>query len=99
MNALRLLRLFAFLEGLSFAGLLFIAFPLKHLAGLPFAVHVIGSVHGFLFVLFLGALLRASSEHQWAPRRSWLAFASSLVPFGTFVFDRSLRREIATTKK
>jgi integral membrane protein len=94
-NALRLLRLVAFLEGLSFVGLLFIAVPLKHLAGLPFAVHVIGSVHGFLFVLFLGALLRASIERQWPPQRSWLAFASSLIPFGTFVFDQSLRREIA----
>jgi hypothetical protein len=40
MTALRQLRLVAFLEGSSFLALLFIAMPLKYLAGLPLAVRI-----------------------------------------------------------
>ncbi|AUX23197.1 membrane protein [Sorangium cellulosum] len=97
MTALRQLRLIALLEGLSFLLLLFVAMPLKYLAGLPLAVRVVGSAHGLLFVLFVAALVRAAARHRWSIGRASLAFVSSLVPFGTFVFDRSLQREIAAT--
>lgn len=95
MNELRQFRWVAFLEGLSFVLLLFVAMPLKYWANLPLAVRVVGSVHGLLFVVFVAALFRAAVERSWPPRRWVLAFFSSLVPFGTFVFDRSLRRELA----
>ena len=94
-TALRQLRLVALLEGTSFLVLLFVAMPLKYLAGAPLAVRVVGSVHGLLFVLFVAALIWASSERGWPLRRSSRAFLCSIIPFGTFVFDRSLRREIA----
>ena len=96
MNVLRQLRLVAFLEGLSFVILLFVAMPLKHFAGLPIAVRVAGMVHGLLFIAFVITLFRAATEHDWAFRRWVLAFVSSLLPFGTFVFDRTLRTEIAS---
>jgi hypothetical protein len=52
-------------------------------------------VHGVLFLMFMAVLYRAGSARGW-PRRRWLiAFVSSVVPFGTFMFDRSLRRELA----
>lgn len=95
MTVLRQLRLVALLEGSSFLLLLFIAMPLKYLAGLPFAVRIVGSVHGLLFLMFMAALYRAARERDWPLRRSLIAFVASIVPFGTFVFDRSLRREIA----
>jgi integral membrane protein len=95
MTALRHLRLVALLEGTSFLVLLFIAMPLKYLAGLPLAVRIVGSVHGGLFLIFLAVLFRAGRERGWPPGRWLIAFVSSVVPFGTFLFDRSLRREIA----
>jgi integral membrane protein len=95
MRALRQLRLVALLEGSSFVTLLFIAMPLKYLAGFPLAVRIVGSVHGLLFLIFLAALFRAGRQRHWPFGRSLLAFVSSIVPFGTFLFDRSLRREIA----
>jgi integral membrane protein len=95
---LRQLRLVALAEGASFLALLFIGMPLKYLAGLPLAVRILGSVHGVLFLLFVAALYRAASERGWPLRRSLAAFTASIVPFGTFVFDRSLRREIAAER-
>lgn len=94
MNELKQFRWVALLEGLSFVLLLFVAMPLKYWAGLPLAVRIVGSVHGLLFVAFLAALFRAALERDWPVRRWGLALLSSLVPFGTFVFDRSLRREL-----
>ena len=96
MTALRHLRLVALLEGSSFLVLLFIAMPLKYLADQPLAVRIVGSIHGLLFVIFMAALFRAGSVRRWPFRRSVHAFVSSIVPFGTFVFDRSLRHEIAS---
>lgn len=96
MTFLQQLRVVAFLEGLSFVLLLFVAMPLKYYAGMPLAVRIVGSVHGLLFVVFCAALARAAIASEWPLRRSLLAFVSSLVPFGTFVFDRSLKREIAS---
>lgn len=94
MAELRQFRWVAFFEGLSFVLLLFIAMPLKYWAGLPLAVRVVGMIHGLLFVAFLGALFRAALERDWPARRWGLALFSSLVPFGTFVFDRSIKREL-----
>ena len=74
--------------------LLFIAMPLKYLADQPLAVRMVGSLHGLLFLIFLAALYRAGSVRRWPLRRSVHAFIASVVPFGTFVFDRSLQREI-----
>ena len=92
---LQQLRVVAFLEGLSFVLLLFVAMPLKYYAGLPLAVRVVGSVHGLLFLAFCWALVRAAIAREWPLRRSLVAFVASLLPFGTFVFDRSLKREMA----
>jgi integral membrane protein len=98
MTVLRQLRLVAFLEGSSFVILLFVAMPLKYLAGFPLAVRVVGSMHGALFLVFLVALYRAARGAAWPRRRSLAAFVSSILPFGTFVFDASLRREIESMK-
>jgi integral membrane protein len=98
MNPLRQLRLIAFLEGLSFVLLLFVAMPLKYLAELPMAVRIVGSVHGLLFLVFVAALYRVVLEQEWPARRWLAAFVSSLLPFGTLFFDRTLKREIEALK-
>jgi integral membrane protein len=97
--SLRGLRLVAFTEGVSFLVLLFVAMPLKYFAGMPFAVRVAGSIHGVLFIAFVLVLIWASVVRRWPFHRSLLAFVSSIVPFGTFAFDVSLRREIAAAAR
>ncbi|HEY6080147.1 MAG TPA: DUF3817 domain-containing protein [Polyangiaceae bacterium] len=95
MTELKHLRWVAFAEGVSFVLLLFVAMPLKYWAGMPLAVRVVGMAHGFLFIAFVWALFQAAVERSWPPKRWLAAFISSLLPFGTFVFDRSLRRELS----
>jgi integral membrane protein len=99
MNALAQLRVANFLEGTSFLLLLGVAMPLKYLAHLPEAVRVAGSVHGLLFLVFVSAVLRVSTEHAWPRRRALWAVTLSLLPFGTFVLDRALRAESAPSPR
>lgn len=95
MTALHQFRIAALLEGWSYLILLFIAMPLKYAAGMPLAVRIVGSVHGLLFITFIIALYRVFVARNWPLRRAIRGFLFSLAPFGAFVFDGSLVREIA----
>jgi integral membrane protein len=99
MTKLEQFRLVALAEGISFLLLLFIAMPLKYMAGIPLAVRIVGMIHGLLFVLFIYSLIGAASEREWPFARSIKAFISSLIPFGTFVFDKSIKSEIEDAKQ
>lgn len=92
------LRLIGLLEGSSFLALLFVGMPLKYLLGMPLAVRVLGSAHGFLFVAFVYLVIAAALERSWPLRKTALALGASVVPFGTFAIDRSLAAEDAAER-
>lgn len=83
-------RLIAVLEGISYLVLLFIAMPLKYFLDMPAFVTYTGWVHGGLFMLFLLTLTGAASDQNWNFGRSFLAFLTSIIPFGTFPLERKL---------
>lgn len=93
MNTIRQLRTVGIAEGISFIVLLFVAMPLKYAAGYPLAVTVAGSIHGFLFITYLIAMVRAIAEHNWGGKKIFEVFIAALYPFGTFILDRKLRVE------
>jgi integral membrane protein len=97
-NPLSLLRIIGDLEGVSYLLLLGVAMPLKYKAGIPQAVTWVGSLHGALFVAFCAALLQVHVTRRWSLTRTLSAFLSSLIPFGTFLLSRALRREEALEK-
>jgi integral membrane protein len=81
------------LEGISYLVLLGIAMPLKYFAGMPQAVRIVGSIHGALFVLFFAAVLEVAIRRPWWTVEFWRnAALASVLPFGTFVFDRWLKK-------
>ena len=92
-NPIGRLRLIGLLEGSSFLILLGIAMPLKYAAGLPLAVKYVGWAHGALFVLFLLALGHAAAETDLGLKKIAGAFIASVLPFGTFILDRHLKRD------
>jgi len=94
-NPVPRLRLAGLVEGVSFLVLLGIAMPLKHLAGRPGAVLVVGWAHGLLFVLFCAALLHTTIAARWPLARAALVFAAALHPFGPFALDRRMKRYAA----
>jgi len=94
MTAARHVRLVGILEGISYLLLLGVAMPIKYLLGYPLAVRIVGSLHGVLFLWFLVALYRAHRDCRWSLLISVQLFVASLVPFGFFLVEPKLRREI-----
>ncbi len=87
------LRLVGRLEGISFLVLLGIAMPLKYICGLPWAVRVVGLIHGVLFIWFCGVLLNAKDAAGWDLKKAGRTLVAALLPFGPFIIDGSLKRE------
>lgn len=87
------LRVIAFVEGISYLVLLCVAMPLKYLAGLPLAVKAVGWVHGALFMLYILSVVEVTIKHRWPPARVLYALIASVIPLGTFILDKQLRRE------
>jgi integral membrane protein len=98
-NRVTNLRLIGFIEGVSFLVLLLVAMPLKYYLGLPLMVKITGWIHGVLFMLYILAVLMAIKPMKWNLFWVLVALAASLIPIGTFVLDRSLkRRELELAK-
>jgi len=87
------LRFMGIAEGISYLVLLFIAMPVKYMAGNPNLVLYTGWVHGLLFILYILALISVKINLEWKFRKTMIAFLASLIPFGTFILDKSLRKE------
>ncbi|MBK7884799.1 MAG: DUF3817 domain-containing protein [Chitinophagaceae bacterium] len=92
-KVLSLFRTVAITEGISFLILLLIAMPLKYYANMPEAVKYFGWAHGVLFILYLGLAFELGA--QLNKGFLWLvgAFIASLMPFGTFIFDRQFQKK------
>ena len=91
-------RVIAFVEGVSALILFFVAMPIKYVDALgrdPTPVRYAGWVHGILYLLYAIAGFQALYARGWGFREAGWGFVASIVPGGTFVYDRFLRREQA----
>ena len=83
----------ALAEGVSFLTLLCIAMPMKYFMGMPEVVRVVGSIHGVMFVLYVGLLAMLHVRQRWSFMFSLYALVASVIPFGTFILDKHLREK------
>lgn len=93
MSQIRVFRMIALAEGVSFLTLLFAAMPMKYFMGMPEVVRVAGSIHGVLFILYVGLLAILHIKQRWSFMFSLYALVASVIPFGTFVLDKHLREK------
>ena len=78
-----------YLEGFSFLILMFYAMPMKYFAGEPEMVSLFGSIHGGLFVAYVGLLLMGVGKH-WTSAALIHGFIAAVVPAGPFLFEGML---------
>ena len=91
------LRTVGTIEGTSTLLLFFVAMPLKYGFGHAHATFWPGLVHGVLFLLYCAAL--AHTKMVLGKPLGWAMklFLAALLPFGPFVMDRGLKRELEDT--
>ncbi|MGY3715511.1 DUF3817 domain-containing protein [Sutcliffiella cohnii] len=85
-------RIIGFIEGASLIVLLFIAMPLKYVANIPEAVTFVGSLHGFLFILYLFIIGYTTLKVRWSFKWIVSAIAVAFIPFGNFLLDMFLKK-------
>jgi len=88
LSFLNIFRLVAFLEGVSYILLLFIATPVKYIYEEPQYVKLLGMPHGLLFILYLITAFMFKSEANWSKNQFLSVLMASIIPFGTFYIDR-----------
>jgi len=80
-------RIIAFLEGMSYLLLLFIAVPLKYLGGDEQYVKLLGMPHGILFVSYILFAFLIKENENWGIKDLGIVLLASILPFGTFYVD------------
>jgi len=87
-SSLNIFRIVAFLEGVSYILLLFIATPIKYLMDDPQYVKLLGMPHGILFVAYIALAFLFKEQFKWNLKEFAIVLIASLIPFGTFYIDR-----------
>jgi integral membrane protein len=89
---MRSLRQLAIVEGVSTLLLFGVAMPLKYFAGLPMAVTIVGSIHGFLFLALVAMLLMAIWKVPISRGMAAAGVVAAILPGGPFLLERRLAR-------
>ena len=91
---IKFVRLVAFLEGVSYILLLFIAVPIKYFLDDPTYVKQLGMPHGILFIAYIFFSIAGKFKYKWGFKDFLIISSASLVPFGTFYVDsKYLKKE------
>ena len=87
-SLINIFRITAFLEGVSYILLLFIATPIKYFGDDPQYVKMLGMPHGILFMLYVIIAFMLKQENEWFKSNFKMVLLASIIPFGTFVLER-----------
>ena len=99
-GALQRYRIMAFIVGVGLILLVFVGLPLQFAAHQILVVRVVGTVHGYLYLVYLVASLDLARRAHWKLGRIVAVVAAGFVPFLAFVVEHrvldQMRAERAT---
>ncbi|MHB8341153.1 MAG: DUF3817 domain-containing protein [Mycobacteriales bacterium] len=94
-SPLRRFRVMAYLVGVGLAILVFVAVPLQ-IAGYQAPVRIVGTLHGFLFPVYVVCTLELGIRRRWHVGKVLLVALAGTVPLMSFVAERKVvRRDLA----
>jgi integral membrane protein len=83
----RAFRVVAVAEAISWL-LLIVATIVKYSADEALGVHVLGPIHGVLFLVYVGLSLEVRRRVHWDARTTLVVLAESIIPGGGFLAAR-----------
>ncbi len=92
MNHLKILRVFAIMEGFSTIALFGFSMPMKYIFDDTTTMRPVGMAHGVLFIGYCIWVILAAVQNKWKGSKTAWALVASLIPFGTFIADYKLFR-------
>lgn len=85
---LKLFRLTAILEGISYILLFGLSMPLKYAAQILEPNKYIGYAHGFLFIAYVLLAILVWYQKKWSFKKGFILLVASLLPFATFYVEK-----------
>ncbi|MFL0352570.1 DUF3817 domain-containing protein [Xanthomarina sp. GH4-25] len=95
LSLLNTFRIIAFLEGISYILLLFIAVPIKYFGNDPQYVKLLGMPHGILFIGYIILAVILGSKLKWKTKTLLFILSASVIPFGTFYVDKVYLKQVS----
>jgi integral membrane protein len=83
----------AYVTGVLLLVLVFVAVPMKYLAGDDKVVSVVGTLHGWLYFIYVLVAFHLSHVARWRAPKTILVLLAGTIPFASFVAERRVMRE------
>ncbi|MDI2128245.1 DUF3817 domain-containing protein [Yinghuangia seranimata] len=93
-NSVSRFRLVATLEGLSFPALLIFGSLLSRISDIDYLMMPLGLIHGVLFIAYVLLALDLRGKLGWDGKKTFVALAWAIPPFGSFVFKAKAKAEL-----
>ncbi|SCF08612.1 DUF3817 domain-containing protein [Micromonospora mirobrigensis] len=97
-GALTRYRVIAWIVGVALVVLVLIGMPLKYLFHDATVVAVVGTAHGWLYMLYLAATFDLSRRLNWPLKRMLLVMLAGTVPFVSFYAERRVSHWLAAER-
>lgn len=81
-------RVMAYVVGVGLLLLVVVAMPLKYFAHQPAMVAVVGTAHGFLYIVYLLCALDLAVRSRWSLLVTGMVLLAGTVPVMSFVVER-----------
>jgi len=83
-------RIMAWVTGVLLLLLVLVAMPLKYLGGDERLVHVVGVMHGWLYMAYLVAAFLLAYQLRWPLGRMLLLLLAGTIPLASFYAERKV---------
>jgi integral membrane protein len=87
-------RVMAFVVGIGLVLLVFVGMPLQFAAHQKIVVEVVGTLHGYLYLLYLLVAADLARRAHWRFGRIVAVVAAGFVPFLAFVVEHRVYRQM-----
>jgi integral membrane protein len=89
-------RVMAFIVGTGLLILVFVAVPLQYGANINLVAEIVGTMHGYLYIVYLVAAADLARRAHWRLLRIVMVVAAGFLPFLAFVVEHRVYRQMQT---
>jgi integral membrane protein len=89
-------RVMAFIVGTGLLILVFVAVPLQYAANIKLVAEIVGTMHGYLYIVYLIAAADLARRAHWRLLRIVTVVAAGFLPFLAFIVEHRVYRQMQT---
>ncbi|MGH9068059.1 MAG: DUF3817 domain-containing protein [Acidimicrobiales bacterium] len=93
-GALTRYRVMAYIVGVGLLVLVLAGMPLKYAAGIPSVVGVVGPIHGFLYIIYLGAAYDLARRARFTIWQMAAMVGAGFLPFLAFIIEHKVTARV-----